>query len=484
VHVAVYLRISKDHTGDGLGVERQREDCLRYVAAKPGWEIVHIYTDNDVSATKQSRPRPQFERMLKAVEAGEVEVIVAKHLDRLLRRLGELERVFTICEAAGASIVTVSDGVDTSSDGGRLVARILASVAQGEVERKSARQKRAMRQRAESGKHWGGRAFGYSHDSLKVITKEANAIRRAYSSILAGETLHSIAADWNRRGLRTTKSGHRTIMEGENIEGGMWRGATVKLVLINPRYAGLRAHHGEIVGKAEWPAIISEEIWESVHSILTHPARQVHTAPDRSRKYLLCAILTCGVCGRKLRASGSGKKVKLYSCKHIGCYKVGRSMKHIDAIVTDLVKARLSQPDAADLFVPPETNLRHLYDDLTARRKKLEQIAIDYAEDVLTREQARAATAIVQARVDELEREIARSSQLDNDFTDFDPSKDVGEWFDHLPLPRKRALITMLFSKIAIHPVGKGWRGGAGFHGVDIEWRVDDDSRFGDLPAG
>ena len=406
MRVAVYLRISKDHAGDALGVERQREDCLRYIAAKPGWEIVHVYTDNDVSAVK-SKPRPQFERMLKAVKAGEIDVIVAKHLDRLLRRLEELERVIPICEAAGTSIITVSDGVDTSNDGGRLVARILASVAQGEVERKSSRQKRAMLQIAESGRHWGGRAFGYNHDSTKIIPKEANAIRRGYSAVLAGKTLHSIASDWNERGLRTTKNGHRTIMEGETLEGGLWRGATVKLVLINPRYAGLRSHHGEIVGKAQWPAIVSEEVWESVNSVLTHPERQVHTAPDRSRKYLLTAILVCGVCGNKLKAGGSLTKTKMYCCKTMGCYKVGRDMRAIDKIITDLVKARLSQPDAAELFIAPEADLRDLYDELKARRKKLQQIAVDYAEDVLTREQASAATSSVKTRIEQLEREIA-----------------------------------------------------------------------------
>lgn len=472
MRVAIYLRISKDHAGEALGVERQREDCLQYVESRPGWEISHTYIDNDVSATKLTKPRPQFELMLKAVGSGEIDVIVAKHLDRLLRRLVELERVLTICESSGAAIVTVSDGVDTSSDGGRLVARILASVAQGEVERKSARQKRAMRQIAESGKAWGGRAFGYSHDNTKIIAKEANAIRRAYSSILAGETLHSIATDWNARGLRTTKVGHRTITKGEAAEGGMWRGATVKLVLVNPRYAGLRSYHGEIVGKAAWPSIVAEETWSAVNAVLNHPSRQVYTAPDRSRKRLLTAILTCGVCGSKLSSGGSSKR-RLYACKKLGCCKVGRSQKLIDETIVSLVKARLAQPDAAQLFVPPEADLRHLYDELKARRQKLEQIAVDYADDALTREQAKSATDRIQGRIDELEREIARTATAETDFSDFDQS-DVCAWFDRLPLSRQRALILLLFAKIAIHPVGRGWRGGAGSHGIEIEWRVDD----------
>lgn len=460
MRVAVYLRISKDHAGEALGVERQREDCMRYVESRPSWEVSRIYTDNDVSATKQNKPRPEFEKMLKSVEAGEIDVIVAKHMDRLLRRLSELERVFVLCEKAGAYIVTVSDGVDTSNDGGRLVARLLASVAQGEVERKSSRQKRAMRQLAENGKHWGGRAFGYNEDSTKLNVREANAIRRAYSQVLAGETLFSIAQDWNRRGLRTTKG-----------DGNLWRGGTVKLVLINPRYAGFRAHHGEIVGKAQWPAVIDEEIWDSVRALLTDPARSGNTPKDRTRKYLLGALLICGACGKKLSVSGTLKR-KLYSCKNMGCYKVGRDMKALDELVTDLIKARLSQPDAAQLFVRPEMDLRPLYNELKAKRKKLDQIAVDYAEDMLTREQANIATRRLESRIDELEREIAICSQP-SDFHDFDPASDVSAWFDSLPLDRKRALISMLCT-ITVSPVGRGWKQAAGYVGLDVHWRVDD----------
>lgn len=457
--VAVYLRISKDHSGEALGVDRQREDCLAYLARRPDWNLVRVYTDNDVSATKLNRPRPQFEEMLRAVQAGEIDVIVSKHLDRLLRRLSELERVFKLCEQAGAYLVTVSDGVDTSNDGGRLVARILASVAQGEVERKGARQKRAMKQRAERGIGWGGRAFGYKVGDTGLVTREANAIRRAYSQVLSGKNLTAIAGDWNRRGLRTTKG-----------DGNPWKGQTVKLVLINPRYAGLCSHKGEIVGKANWPPIVDEEIWESVRLLLTDPARD-HSPADKSLKYLLTNMIYCGVCGGKLTVGGREGR-RLYSCKNPGCYKIGRHVGNMDTIITDIIKARLARPDAAQLFIEPDRDIRHLYDELKTKRAKLDQIAIDYADDILTREQARIATSRLETRIEELQREISLSAKP-NDFNDFDPEH-VEKWFDALPLDRKRALIGMLCTVVAL-PVGKGWRKEpVGFAGIDFRWRVDD----------
>src|SRR4051812_2019359 len=117
MRAAVYLRQSEDRTGEEWGVDRQREDVMRHVHSK-GWEVVGEFVDNDVSATK-TKPRPRFNAMMSAVEDGRIDVVVAKHVDRLLRRLWELEETLKRCEKHGAYIVTTNDGVDTSTEGGR-----------------------------------------------------------------------------------------------------------------------------------------------------------------------------------------------------------------------------------------------------------------------------------------------------------------------------------------------------------------------------
>ncbi|MGB8386873.1 recombinase family protein, partial [Mycobacterium sp.] len=131
MRAAVYYRQSEDRQNDGLGIDRQREDVRRLIKAR-GWTVAAEFVDNDVSALSR-KPRPQFTAMMARVDAGEFDVIVARHMDRLLRRLSELESTLERCRHAKVAIVTASDGVDTSTDGGRLVARILSSVAQGEV---------------------------------------------------------------------------------------------------------------------------------------------------------------------------------------------------------------------------------------------------------------------------------------------------------------------------------------------------------------
>ena len=62
VKCALYLRQSLDLTGEGLAVDRQREDD-RKLAARRGWQITAERVDNDISAAGKKR-RPGFEQLL------------------------------------------------------------------------------------------------------------------------------------------------------------------------------------------------------------------------------------------------------------------------------------------------------------------------------------------------------------------------------------------------------------------------------------
>jgi DNA invertase Pin-like site-specific DNA recombinase len=73
MQAAVYLRISEDRSGEGLGVARQRKDCLKLCSEK-GWEPVE-YVDNDVSASN-GKSRPAYKRMLAGIENGAVGAVV------------------------------------------------------------------------------------------------------------------------------------------------------------------------------------------------------------------------------------------------------------------------------------------------------------------------------------------------------------------------------------------------------------------------
>jgi len=226
--VAVYTRISLDKTGEGAGVERQREDCLALCAAR-GWDAVE-YSDNDTSATKGIRK--EYQRMLGDIRSGSIVGVVVWHLDRLHRQPIELEQFIALADEKKLALATVTGDVNLATDNGRLIARITGAVARNEVERKTARQKRALKQRAQQGKGWGSRAFGYTNEDHLEPT-EAEVVREAFTTVIHGGSLGSIATRWNAAGLLTAKGGNQ------------WTGSGVRRVLLNARYAGIRAYEGQ-----------------------------------------------------------------------------------------------------------------------------------------------------------------------------------------------------------------------------------------------
>jgi predicted site-specific integrase-resolvase len=109
VQAVVYTRQSLDRTGDGLAVARQQEDCPKLCRDR-GWAVAQIVTDNDVSASN-GKPRSGFVQVLGMVDARAVDVVVVWAVDRLVRKLADLEEVIERCERAGVRLATVSGDV-------------------------------------------------------------------------------------------------------------------------------------------------------------------------------------------------------------------------------------------------------------------------------------------------------------------------------------------------------------------------------------
>lgn len=298
MRAAIYVRQSKDIAGIGAAVDRQRQDCER-LCAERGWTVVDTLTDNDLSASS-GRVRPGYERLLAMVDAGQLDVIVCWHVDRLTRRVIDLEDVITRCERAGTKVATVSGDLDLSTDAGRLVGRILASVARGEVERKSARQKRAALQSAEAGEPPTRRAFGFTPDGGALNPSEAAAVRDAYRDLLAGATLVAITTRMNNAGHLSTR-------------GNRWQRTMVRAMLLNSRNAAIRTYRGAEIGHGKWPAIVSEDTWRTAVSLLGDPARRLNKGT--ARRWLGAGLFLCGRCGGDVRVNYRQHGARIYRCR-------------------------------------------------------------------------------------------------------------------------------------------------------------------------
>ena len=80
--------------------------------------------------------RPKYRELLRRVQAGECDAVVATRWDRLSRSASETCRLVDIFAADGApQLVLLDDPMDLSTIGGRMQLRLMGVIAQGEVER-------------------------------------------------------------------------------------------------------------------------------------------------------------------------------------------------------------------------------------------------------------------------------------------------------------------------------------------------------------
>lgn len=449
MRAVIYVRQSQDRNGDEAGVIRQEEDC-RALADRRGWTVSEVIRDNDVSASTR-KPRPGFEKLLSLVSSKRVDMIVVWHADRLTRKLADLERVIELCEGAGVGLSTVTGDLDLSTDSGRLVARILASVARGEIERKSARQARAQLQAAREGRRSGGRRpFGYSEDGMTVREDEAEAIRRAYSDLLVGVPLAEIARQWVAAGLHSGQKSYRADRRGQDTQ---WTWDTVRKVLVNPRNAALRAYKGEVLAPAVWPALVPEDTWRAAVDVLTDPSRR--RAPTRPR-FLLSGLGVCGICGATVHGGAARRHYRTYRCSgSLG--HISRQAEPVEEYVSEIVVERLQSPDAVELLWDREKpDVDALRQQAIVLRARLDALAIDFAEGDLTASQLRVATERLRLNLEATEAEMAHDLREDI-LGPLVRAEDVQAVWERLSDSKKRAVIGTLM-EVRLHTVGRGTR--------------------------
>ena len=95
---------------------------------------------------------------------------------------------------------------------------------------------------------------------LDIDETEAGALRDAAERVLRGETIYSIAREWEQRGIRPSVAEH-------------WSEATLANILASPRLAGLREWQGKKY-PAQWPAIIDADTHERLARLLSDRPRR------------------------------------------------------------------------------------------------------------------------------------------------------------------------------------------------------------------
>jgi site-specific DNA recombinase len=456
---AIYLRVSLDLTGEGLAVERQREDCERIVRDR-AWSLIETYVDNSVSATNKTKVRPAYDRMVADYKASKFDALVCWDLDRLTRQPRQLEDWIDAAEEHGLRLVTANGEADLSTDGGRMYARIKAAVARAEVERKGVRQSRAQQQRAKQGRPPRGvRATGYTLDG-EVIPAEAEAVRAVFEAFATGTSLKALAAALSGAEQFTREFGDKTQIQVlpagvpslPTRNGKPWNPSTVTGMLRNPRYAGWSVLAGEIVRdesgrpvRGHWNPIVQDSLWLDVQRRLDDPERK-NNKVGTDRKHLGSGLYLCGICDRPVKAHG-----QRYRCAgHLMRTRVG-----VDAFVLEIVRARLALPDLADLLpTVNEAEIDQLYEQIERARGRIERARADYRAELIDGLLYKEIKADAEAEIQRLEAErlsLSASPATAAVLTAQEPT----EAFDDADLATRRAVIDAL-TTVHLFPAPRG----------------------------
>lgn len=177
-HVAVYLRVSTN----GQDTKSQEPDLKRWADAQ-GAEV-RWYRDK---ATGKNMERPAWVKLEAAIRQGRVSAVVVWRIDRLGRTAKGLTALFEELRERKVNLVSLRDGLDLSTPAGRLMANVLASVAQYETEVRGERVAAGQAKAKAEGKRWGGSKPGVRK---RVKDEQVRTIRRMKAD---GEQIAAIA---------------------------------------------------------------------------------------------------------------------------------------------------------------------------------------------------------------------------------------------------------------------------------------------------
>lgn len=351
VKVVIYVRVStQEQANEGYSIGEQIERLTKYCEAM-GWVIIETYIDPGYSGG--STDRPALQKMIKDLEAGDVDKVVVYKLDRLSRSQKDtlllIEDVFL---KNNTDFVSMNENFDTSTPFGRAMIGILAVFAQLEREQIKERMGMGKEARAKEGRWHGSiEPIGYNYNAadnmLYINEYERMQILELYDLFLGGTQLRTIETMFREKGYK-----HKH---------GVWDPKAMRRVLANKLNIGLLKHRDTWYQGTHEPLIDEERFNKAV--ALLDARKEAYKAlgvKSGAQTTYLGGLLYCKHCGGKYAKTSGGSKTygKLiyYVChsrngkvkkmiKDPNCRNKNWRMEALDDIVLGEIKKLAIDPE-------------------------------------------------------------------------------------------------------------------------------------------
>lgn len=332
LRVAAYCRVSTDSDEQATSYETQVAHYTEYIQKNPEWEFAGIFADDGISGTN-TKKREEFNKMIEACEAGNIDMIITKSISRFARNTLDCLKYIRKLKDLNIPVFFEKESINTLDAKGEVLLTIMASLAQQESQSLSQNVKLGLQFRYQNGQvqinH--NRFLGYTKDAdghLIIDPEQAEVVKRIYREYLEGLSMDKIAAGLERDGILTGAGKTR------------WHTSTINKILRNEKYIGdallqktyttdflskTRVKNNGIVPQyyveGDHDAIIPRDIYMRVQEELVR-RRVVKTSANGKKRSYSCnhcfsQIVVCGECGelfRRIHWNNRGCKSIVWRC--------------------------------------------------------------------------------------------------------------------------------------------------------------------------
>ena len=328
-YTALYERLSRDDEmqGESNSIVNQKRYLEEYAQAQ-GFKNIRHFTDDGYSGTNFKRPG--FQKMIAAIEAGEIDVVCVKDLSRFGRdylKVGFYTEI--MFPEKGVRFIAINNSVDSANPMENDFTPFLNIMNEWYAKDTSNKIRAIFRSRMQDGKRCSGAIpYGYRRDPedknhLLIDEEAAKVVRRIYQMVIDGMGSQAIANQLTADNVLIPSAYLEQSEHGESRNHSYhdpcrWNCTAVAYILDKQEYMGhtvlgkticenfktkkrRKARPDElIIFENTHEPIIDAETWHLVQKLRRRTRRKL---ANGSYSHRLSGLVYCADCGKRLSYS-------------------------------------------------------------------------------------------------------------------------------------------------------------------------------------
>lgn len=323
--------------------------------------------------------RPLFTKLLKRIEADEIDGIISWHPDRLARNMkegGEIIHLIDIGKIVDLKFVTHPFSNDPS---GKMMLGIAFALSKEYSDRLSVNVTRGNKRNLLEGKSGGHYKHGYRRDEQGLYrphAKNFEFIQQAWQMRLRGQSYEKIVAWLNQHGYKRTLKKERAKM----VRHQPMTASKLSNIFADSFYYGILMQGGQRIDLREiydFVPMISEEEYFHVQRINLRGRKRIKE--NVRHEFPLRGLIFCGACENTCHAGASrsrtGQRYLYYRCNTKNCTNYGKGIraKVVFAAIEDQFKESLTlTPKQYEKYI--DTFTKRQNDRRTHRKVEIDRL--------------------------------------------------------------------------------------------------------------